>query len=486
MSQSENTKLKFLPVFVAVLVAIAGVLLFSPSLLVNPVSHPPTSPVSSETAKESEQTTPQSEVNNNTDVQQTPYETALSQQARSDSQTLLAELLKNIKALKALRVVDWNSEAMSKIESLATAGDEDYAKNEYRVALKNYTQALEESKTLLNSRAMTAQKLVQSGKTALDKGMVAKAKDDFSLALLLLPDEEDIKDWVRRASVRDKVFALDLSAENNIRKNDLLAAKKDYLSIQSLDPQYKKVSEKIATIERQILDQRFKQAMSSGFTFLANKQLADAETAFNQAQALKPKSKAVSDALAQVEAGKIALLKQDRIDKAIALENSEKWQDAVTIYKELLNEDSSLVSAKVGKIRAGARASLDTQITQVLNDPLKLQQEKEWQLANSILNDARAVIDRGSLLTNQIKQLESVITRARTKITLALLSDNRTEVEIYRISKLGTFKEHAVALNPGRYVVVGKRNGYRDVRENLVIDGFDSEIQVNIACSERI
>lgn len=491
ITPSKPSKLKFMPVFVGALVVIAGLLVFSPSLFIQTSvqsvnSRSIESSNASQNAEDSQKTRSTPIVNNTDNIQQTPYETALSQQARGESQTLLAQLLANIKTLKALSVDEWNSEAMSQIEALASKGDERYAQNQYSDALDHYSQALNASEQLLESRDTIAKGLIQTGKTALEKGMVQKAQSDFDLALLLTPDSDDIQSLINQASVRDKVFALDLSAENNLRKNDLLAAKKDYLAIQKLDPLYNNISEKVSQLNQQIVEQNFKQAMSSGFTYLANNQLTQAETAFNQALEFKPKSSAVIDALAQVEAGRIASLKQDSIDKAIAYEKSEKWQSALKLYNELLDEDPSLVSAKIGKIRAGARASLHTQIIQVLDDPLKLQQEEAWRSANSILNDARSVIDRGPLLSSQIEQLETVITRARTKITLALLSDNQTEVEIYRISKLGTFKEHAVALNPGRYVVVGKRNGYRDIRENVVIDGFNAEIQLSIACSERI
>ena len=79
-----------------------------------------------------------------------------------------------------------------------------------------------------------------------------------------------------------------------------------------------------------------------------------------------------------------------------------------------------------------------------------------------------------------------IVRRARTKVTLALSSDSVTNVEIYRLGNLGQFAEHAVSLYPGRYVVVGKRSGCRDVREDLVIDGTEPRIELNIQCRETI
>ena len=122
----------------------------------------------------------------------------------------------------------------------------------------------------------------------------------------------------------------------------------------------------------------------------------------------------------------------------------------------------------------------------VLDNPLALQDEAKWQASNKVLADAKDVIDRGSKLQTQINTLETVIRRARTKVTLALSSDGETNIEIYRMGNLGVFREHAVALYPGRYVVVGKKSGCRDVREELVLDGTQSNVDLNIQCREKI
>jgi hypothetical protein len=78
------------------------------------------------------------------------------------------------------------------------------------------------------------------------------------------------------------------------------------------------------------------------------------------------------------------------------------------------------------------------------------------------------------------------LTQAETPIRVALASDNATEVQIYRIGKLGLFQHRDLELMPGRYTVVGTRQGYRDVRKELnVLPGAPPPALV-VRCEEPI
>ena len=446
----------------------------------------PATLISSQSSQENEENSVLGSQSAQSAAGETPFDSALAQQARSDAQAILADLLANIQTLEDLQVSKWGESEIQKIKALAVRGDEDYAEVRFENALSLYKEALEGTKTLLASTADTAQQYFLSGEKALEQNNVEKAIADLELANLLTPSDQIISELLSRARVRTEVFALELSAENNLRQEKLELARANYQSIQKLDAEYKDVGEKISNINKQILERDFARAMSDGFQNLAAGELRVAESAFKRADALKPKNESVRNAMLQIEAAKITNIKQDAIDQAVAFENAEQWQNALDIYQELLAEDDSLVTAKLGQIRTQARAQLASRINEVLEDPLKLQDQRQWQAANQILTDAWEVIDKGPVLAQQIDKLEEIVKRARTKVTLAMLSDSNTDIEIYRMSKLGKFKEHAVALYPGRYVVVGSRSGFRDVRHDLVLDGTESEVQINIACTERI
>jgi hypothetical protein len=71
-------------------------------------------------------------------------------------------------------------------------------------------------------------------------------------------------------------------------------------------------------------------------------------------------------------------------------------------------------------------------------------------------------------------------------VHLSLLSDNATAVAIPSIGQFGTFAKRDIELKPGRYTVIGTRDGYRDVyRDITVVAGQESQT-IHVSCSDPI
>ena len=72
-------------------------------------------------------------------------------------------------------------------------------------------------------------------------------------------------------------------------------------------------------------------------------------------------------------------------------------------------------------------------------------------------------------LAASARELERLAAAAQSPVRLRLESDGQTQVVIYRVGQYGTFATRDVELLPGRYTVVGTRNGFRDVRREVVL-----------------
>jgi len=79
-----------------------------------------------------------------------------------------------------------------------------------------------------------------------------------------------------------------------------------------------------------------------------------------------------------------------------------------------------------------------------------------------------------------------VLDQASTPVSVTLRSDNLTAVTVYRVGELGNFTERALQLKPGRYVVVGTRSGYRDVRRELNVAPGAAPAVLSIQCVDPI
>ena len=136
-----------------------------------------------------------------------------------------------------------------------------------------------------------------------------------------------------------------------------------------------------------------------------------------------------------------------------------------------------------------ARIELATALTQILEDPARLQSDAE-------LNQARALAITISQLPPPVGDLQArlpvltrILSHARRELTLTLTSDAQTTITVLRLGKdgrLGQITETSLTLFPGRYVVVGSRAGYKDVRHELTLSTDTPNRMLTVVCEEPI
>lgn len=73
---------------------------------------------------------------------------------------------------------------------------------------------------------------------------------------------------------------------------------------------------------------------------------------------------------------------------------------------------------------------------------------------------------------------------AEASVQVTLVSDNITWVSIANIQPPKKFGALKVSLPPGDYEVIGRRKGYRDVRELLRVRAASAPSSLRIVCKE--
>ena len=57
---------------------------------------------------------------------------------------------------------------------------------------------------------------------------------------------------------------------------------------------------------------------------------------------------------------------------------------------------------------------------------------------------------------------------------------------VYRVGEMGNFEQKTLRLTPGDYTVVGRREGYRDVRKILRVRPDKGAVSLNIRCTDKM
>jgi hypothetical protein len=92
----------------------------------------------------------------------------------------------------------------------------------------------------------------------------------------------------------------------------------------------------------------------------------------------------------------------------------------------------------------------------------------------------------GPRLEDQKIELSRLLKRAATPLKVQLISDNATNVAIFKVGQFGSFSARELELRPGVYVAVGNRAGYRDVRLEFRVAPEIEMKPIVIQCEEQI
>jgi tetratricopeptide (TPR) repeat protein len=415
-----------------------------------------------------------------------PFEEAQRAKQRQEAQAVLASLLERQAALEELEVAIWAEAEYAAALEFATLGDESYRSRAFLEATTQYENA---DSALEQIQALVPQVLATSlaqGQQALVDGDAELAKDQFTLAALIEPEDAAALAGLRRADSLDEVNRLVDEAEDLRDASQLDEALATAQRAVALDGAQEQARALVSSIRVQIADNAFTRVMSQGFTALQAGESEAAIVAFERALAMRPNSTQAQEAITQTK-DQLAVT-QINVHRGAAEDFAaqEQWAAAVREFDAALGIDSNLVFAIEGKDYAGKRAQLDTLLQSAIDQPARLADTAVYEQVVQVYYTGRNLNVDGARLEGQLNELEGLLNRAQVPVEVQLVSDNQTVVTLYQVGELGKFSQQVLSLKPGKYVAVGTRPGYRDVREEFEVGFGNSSAPVTVACTDEI
>jgi len=379
----------------------------------------------------------------------------------------------------------WGGEEYTQITDLVSRGDKAMADRKFVRARQIYGQASERLQALLAAKEEMFYTVMEEGYAALDRQDSTMAVQKFKLAISMEPDSEDARHGLQRAGNLEQVVLLYHQGLELEKKDCLTAARPLLQQATRLDPEFIPAAETLARIETKLRDRKFQLAMSDFFTALHNSDFKQARRSLHTAAAIKPADPVLRNAETQltttVTASRLSTLEK----KFSRLTAAEQWQKAMHVCEQAQQIDPDVGFAVQNIAFVGQRAKLDRKINRILSQPQRLQDNGPLTEAREVLEMARSFRNPGPELKARIVSLDRLIVTASTEVEVSLRSDGATEVVIYRVGRLGTFKQKQLKLRPGTYTVVGSRPGFRDVRRKLTVS-VKRKPSLFICCEEPI
>ncbi|MHC4415570.1 MAG: hypothetical protein ACYS0G_09830 [Planctomycetota bacterium] len=380
----------------------------------------------------------------------------------------------------------WGGEPYQAAAATAGAADESFLDGRYVAAAAQYEEAAAAFERVADSSGEALTRLLQEGDRALGMPDAHRATDAFTDALLIEPENKRARTGLQRATTLDELNRLLASGRAHEEEGRLAFAHADYASAAQLDPHSEEAAAAFRRVKDKLADEQFQAMMSRGLEAYHRGDFAEAQARLAEAQRFRPDAPEVASALEMVEE---ALIRQEMIrlrEKALAHEHEEQWQEAWNAYRRVLDVDPAVGFAQEGKSRVEEMIRLESRTNHYLAHLDLLIQSGTREDAAMLVQQLAEVPGKGPRMQEAYAKLAEQVRLANTPLRVALESDEKTEVAVYRVGRYGTFKSVELELLPGVYTVVGQRKGYKDVRLTLRLKPGDKEATLQVICTERI
>ena len=402
------------------------------------------------------------------------------------AEATVGELLSALEVLEGRGVERWAPVEHRKARELYEEGDKEYLNKQFAVAEELYLGALTVLEPLYDRIDPVFQEAYSGAQAAFDAGDRLEALRLFELAVAVTPTHPGAINGLRRAQSLEEVQRLVLQGGEYEEDLEYAAAQESYEHAIAMDPLWQPAHDGLARVEAARTKLEFDTRMSEGFAAISAGDYLGARAAFRVAQKLIPESTEPADGLLQVDQGlrmqDISTLERE----ARSLEDDEHWDAVITTYEEILKIDNTLEFASAGLVQAREMAALHARLDNYIAEPDKLSTPSVMQGATKFVVEITTRPGVGPRLAAQRDELSRLLKRAATPLPIPIVSDNQTDVVVYRVGRLGRFARKEINLRPGTYVAVGSRAGFRDVRlEFRVAPEIDIE-PVIVQCEEPI
>ena len=391
-----------------------------------------------------------------------------------------------LQRLEQRDVATWGGASYARVRNDLAAGDAAMTGREFKLALAHFDAMARGLDELEQQLPAVIRNRLADAQAAFAAGRATEAQEKYAAVLQVAPDDAAARSGIARSRVLDEVLRETAVGARAEQAGDAGAAIAAYQRALKLDPATTVARAGVARLGARATNDAYATAMAQAMAALARRDYATAQSAFEQAGRIRPGTPEVVDGLQQIRRATETRSLTAIVERAAAAERAEQWSQALALYGEALKAEPALRPAQEGVERAEPRAMIDAELQSFIDKPERLYSPSGRDIARNVLERAALMSTPGRRLQAQQAQLSEQLRQAETPVKVALASDNATDVQIYRIGKLGLFEHRDLELMPGRYTVVGTRQGYRDVRKELnLLPGAQPSTLV-VRCEEPI
>ncbi len=421
-------------------------------------------------------------------VDATPPSESETRRARykREAEKALQQYLRRQAVMEAREVSIWGGPEYDNALQAVAEADASFAIESFEQAKTRYEAATRLLEALEESTPERLQQALTEGEIALERFDADAARRQFQIALALDSGNEQARAGAARAGNIEQLSRLLDRAREAEANNDLASAHDLLEQAVALDPLVSGARSELDRVGAEIEARHFKKLMSEALGAMENGRFDAAGRALSAAEAIHGGAPGVADARGRL---KLAIQQQkisEHRTRAEKFAQAERWHESWRELDAVLAIDPQAQFAVQGLAQSRRLAKLHDQLNAWLQDPDRLRSPQPRANARTLLDAGVSNLDKGPRLQQKFDQLADLVALAETPVPVALVSDGLTDVTINRIGRFGKFEQKTVPLLPGKYVVLGSRTGYRDVRFELNVRLGSATPSLVVKCGERV
>ncbi|OFA32889.1 hypothetical protein BAE46_03860 [Glaciecola punicea] len=351
------------------------------------------------------------------------------------------------------------------------------------------TQIIEElaqkSTILINAWQAQIALHVSNGQQAFSNDEMAQAQLQVNKALALSPSN------IKAMALENRIYAFGEASklmqelkiavsENNWPKQ--VAVITDIIEI---DPLRGELAQTLANAQAQHDKQQLAKYLGQAAQALRANALNKAQQLVSQAQAIEPNSKGAQALSAQIYQARAqqSLTATKKSIKSAA--QNDDWTQVSALVSSTLAKHPSDTDLQNYRSQAQQVLSAKQSLAPFFAAPKRLADDNIREAASSAVQTAFLASLLSPSLQQQIENVAKSIDEYNKPVEVRINSDGLTYITVVGVGHVGEHAQKIISLNPGKYVLQGQRQGYRNKRLEFTVDA-NTPISLTLICDERI
>jgi tetratricopeptide (TPR) repeat protein len=401
----------------------------------------------------------------------------------SDTQERIQEL-QDILREKAASLME--SPEYKTVSSDILKADEWLKEGEFQSALENLRKSEQALQALIEEGERQFQAALQEGLKALNSGDGETATLHLTVAQALRPNDTFIAHQLKRASVINKVYEHFNQGQEYEQQGMLSLARAEYQKALDLDADSVNINTRLQAINQTLNVDLFEKALAAGLAELSSGNGDAAVEQLEKATSFMPTDTNARSALVDAR----ELQRRQKVGRLIDQGNQAlgetEWESARDSFEKALDFEPSSDEAQKGLAIAEENIAREEQLKQLLLVAETFEKNGEYEKALIVLREGRKIIDPSGVVTEMIQHLEGILEELSKPQSVKIISDNQTDIQIYKVGKYDPSPELNLELKPGEYTVIGSRLMYRDVRYTIKVEVGEAPEPLEVVCKEKL